>query len=116
MAAGDGLPELVTPYNASEFQEVVRAAMAHFNALKGQAEVVSADLRRLLPKATNTKGRLPLGVDLRIAAIQIARQWSQVAAGCNSAGAAASKSLTLFHGNFVTPTGGHTGRTFDVGK
>jgi hypothetical protein len=117
MAAADGLPEFVTPYNTSEFEEMVRAVIAHSNAMKGQAEVVGHDLRRLLPRAKNVAGRAGMfGLDLRVAAIQVGRQFNQIAAAENAAAAAASKALTFYHGNFVSPTSGGHGRGFDASK
>ena len=114
MAAADGIPELVTPYNTEDFERMVTDVMARFNGVKGQAEVVAADLRRLLPRATNAAGRMGLfGLDLQLAAHQVSRQWSQVAGACNSASAAASRSLAIYHGTFGAPSGSH-GRTFTV--
>jgi hypothetical protein len=116
MAAGDGLPEFVTPYNTSEFEALVAAINAHCRGLTSQAEVVSADLRRLLPKAKNVGGRAYLGgLDLHLAARQVARQFSQMAGAFNSAAAAGSKALQYYHGTFVQPAGSHSsGRSFDA--
>lgn len=117
MAAGDGLPELVTPYNTSEFEAMIAAVQAHCHALVGQAEVVGADLRRLLPRATNVNSRAGLfGLDLHLAARQISRQFAQMAGGFNSAGAAAGRAMAIYHGTFVQPGGSHGGGQFDAGK
>jgi hypothetical protein len=117
MPAADGLPEFVTPYNTSEFEELVSNLQAFNNATRGQAEVVAHDLRRLLPRASNVRGRAGLfGIDLRIAAIQVSRQFTQIAAAHNSAAAAAAKALSLYHGNFTVPSGSGGRNTFDAGR
>ena len=117
MAAGDGLPELVTPYNTTEFEQMINAIQSHANALTGQFEVVAADLRRLLPRATNVRGRAGMfGLDLHMAARQIAKQLAQAGGSANSMGSAASKALQYYHGNFVAPTGAHSRGQFDAGK
>lgn len=116
MAAGDGIPEFVTPYNTSEFEAMVQTIVTHFNAVRGQAEVVAVDLRRLLPRAKNVQGRHGwAGLDLKLAAFQVARQFTQVAAAQNASAAAANRGLSLFHGNFTNPSGNH-GRGFDAGR
>lgn len=117
MAAGDGIPEFVTPYNTSEFEAMVAAVKAHFNALKGQAEVVGADLGRLLPNARNVGGNpWMVGLDLKMAARQIRRQFNQAAAAQVSASAAIDKAMQFYHGNFTSAGTGAHGRTFDAGK
>lgn len=114
MAAGDGIPEFVTPYNTDEFESMVSAVRAHALGLKGQAEVVGADLRRLLPRAQNASGRMAFSLDLRAAAWQIGRQFGQFAGAQNSAAAALTRALEIYHGNFTSPQGGSHGRTFRV--
>lgn len=117
MAAGDGLAELATPYNTSDFETMVAAAKAHFNATKGQLEVIGADLRRLLPRAKNVNGgSLPFGLDLKLAAIQIGRQFNQAAAAQNSAAAAVTRAMEIYHGNFTSVGQGSHARSFDAGK
>lgn len=114
MAAADGLTSLVTPYNTAKFEAMVADAKAHFNATKGQLEVIAADLRRLLPHARNASGRMAFGIDLRIAAVQIGRQFSQAAGAQNSASAAVTRAMELYHGNFTATGSGPGGRRFDA--
>lgn len=116
MAAGDGLPELVTPMNTSEFEEIVRLYTAHKRALRGQLEVIAVDLRRLLPRAKNVGGRLPFGLDLKMAARQVAKQFINASATEEAGAVAAGRALSLFHGNFTATGGNHGGRTFDAGQ
>jgi hypothetical protein len=121
MAAGDGLAEFVTPYNTSQFEDLIRAITAHHNALAGQAQVVAVDLRRLLPMARNVGGNRGIAgianIDLRLAARQVSRQFSQIAGAEYSIVAAAQKALSFYHGTFSAPTPG-TGRAgvFDAGR
>lgn len=114
MPAGDGLPELVTPYNTADFEIMVAAVKAHMHALKGQGETVGADLRRLLPHARGVHSR-SLGLDLRMAAWQIGRQFGQFAGAMNAGSAAVDRAMQLYHGNF-TSGGRPGGRTFDASK
>lgn len=118
MAAADGLTEFVTPYSTSDFKDLISDLQAFNNAVKGQAEVVAHDLRRLLPRAQNVNGRAGLfGIDLRIAAVQVSRQFTQIAAAHNAASAAAGKALTIYIGNFTSTGNGTHGRnSFDAGK
>lgn len=116
MAAGDGLPDLVTPYNTSEFEALVHAVRSHFNAMAGQAQVVGADLRRLLPQARGAAGRQGLfGLDLQVAAWQVAKQFAQLAASSTAGAAAAGRALEIYHGSFTAGTGPR-GSTFDASK
>lgn len=116
MAAGDGLPWLVTPMNTSEFEEIFHMYTAHKRALRGQLEVIAVDLRRLLPKAKNVNGRMPFDLDLKLAARQVAKQVMNSAATEEAGAVAAGRAVSVFHANFTTTGGGHGGRTFDAGR
>jgi hypothetical protein len=116
MAAGDGLVTLVTPCSTSQFESMTTDAQAHFNALRGQLEVIAYDLRRLLPRAKNVNGRMPWGLDLQLSARQIARQFTQAAAAQNSASAAVAKALTIYHGNFTSGSASASAGQFDAGR
>lgn len=110
-----GLPDFATPMNTSEFEALIEYLQSSFSMIKSQSEVVGHDLRRMLPKAKNVQGGF-LNLDLKAAAWQVARQFNQIAAAQYSSAAAASKALTIFHGNFTTTGGQHGSRTFDAGR
>jgi hypothetical protein len=117
MAAGDGIPEFVTPGNTSQFEQMISDIRAHFLGVKGQAEVVGHDLRRLLPRARNVNARAGMmGLDLRAAAWQVARQFNQIAAAQNASASAATKALEIYHGNFTSTGGAGSHRQFDAGR
>jgi hypothetical protein len=112
----DGFEYIVTPYNTSEWEELVAQVRTHHNRNADRTFAVAAELRRLLPKAKNVSGRAGWGgIDLRVAAIKLARQINQAAA-CDIASASAwSKADQIFHGNF-TSAGSGSARGFDAGK
>lgn len=108
-------PNLVTPYNTSEFYVMVKEAREHFQLIHDDLHTVAVDLRQLLanPRGTKFGG---MRVDLKLNAVRVARHLEHAA----GAQLAAAKSMTTAYRVYLdlyTRQGEQSrARTFDVDK
>lgn len=117
--ASDGYEGIVTPYNTTQWNAIVADVRSHFNGSSGSLHTVAAILRKELPHAKNVEGRRRMaGLDLHIAAIQIARHWNQAAASQTAAAVAMTKADEIYAGVFAIggARGLHREGRFDAGK
>lgn len=108
--------KLITPYNTSEFHELVQQSRSHFVEVHDELHTIAVDLRQLLanPKGTRFGG---MRVDLRLNAVRVARHIEHAA----GAELAAAKSMTMAYRVYLdlyTRQGAQQGRThaFDVDR
>lgn len=107
--------KLITPYNTSEFHELVRQARTHNVEIHDELHTIAVDLRQLLanPKGTRFGG---MRVDLKLNAVRVARHIEHAAA----AELAAAKSMTAAYRVYLdlyTKQGSvGASRSFDVDR
>lgn len=106
--------KLITPYNTSEFHELVKQLRAHSVEVHDELHTVAVDLRQLLanPKGTKFGG---LRADLKLNAMRVARHIEHAA----GAELAVAKSATMAYRVYLdlyTRQGAQQGRgrAFDV--
>lgn len=111
----EGHKALITPYNTSEFQEMIDEIRSHHNRMNDQARAVAADLRKLLPKAKG--GALsPIRADLHLHAVRVTRQLAHAAALNTAAARTYTMAYTIYVNSFTNAGTGAHGRGFDVDK
>lgn len=109
----DGHKQLITPYNTSEFHEMVRAVRGHTFAMNDQAREVAAELNKLLPTAKG-KRMAPIRIDQKIMARRVTRHIVHFAACQLAAGRSMTLAYTTYLDLFTNQGGGSHGRTFDI--
>lgn len=114
----DGYEGIYTPYNTKEFEAMVTDARSHLNGCGTRLQSVGVDLRRMLPHAKNVQSRRGMaGLDLTLAAWQVARQFAQADAAMRSGSAALARAHQIYYGTFHAPNHHNVGErgAFDAG-
>lgn len=110
-----GHPELITPWNSSEFHAMANALRSHHNDMSDEARAVAAELIKELPKATGARFQ-PLRADLKINARRVTRHIVHAAALNQAAARAYTVAYTTFLDLWTTQSGGTHGQTFRLDK
>jgi hypothetical protein len=111
----DGYAGLYTPMNSKEFEAMVADVRSHIIATGAAGQSVGVDLRRLLPRAKNVNGAaLMFGLDLHIAARQVARQFAQFDAAMQAGAAALARGHQIYYGTFSQAGRSGGGAQFDA--
>lgn len=111
----DGHPQLITPWNSSEFHAMAQALRSHHNSMNDQARQVAAELRKDLPKATGAKFQA-VRLDLKANAIRVTWHIAHAAALNQAAARSYTKAYMTFLDLFANQNAGNHGKTFNVDK
>jgi hypothetical protein len=110
----EGLPDLVTPYNTSEFHEVADACRRYHHATMDRYITVAAELRRMLGKVKGTA--VLLGVDSKIAAGRVTRHLVRAGTFEQAAARAVVRSYQTYLELFTGKSAAARAREFDPDK
>lgn len=111
----NGHPQLVTPYNTSEFHAMVNALRTHHSAMHDQAHTVAVDLRKLLPTASGSKFS-GVRMDLKLNAVRVTRHIAHAAALDRATARAYENAYRTYLELFVNAGGSTHSRAFNVDK
>lgn len=111
----DGHPDLITPWNSTEFHALAASLSRHHNTMNDHVRQVAAELNKELPKATGARFQ-PLRLDLKMNARRVTRHLVHAGALNLAAGRAYTQAYMTFLDLFTTSSSATHGRTFDVNK